>query len=139
MNACSALLLTSALAAPLPDRFRDDRQALQGEWQVVEVIQLGQPTKTGETAFVFAGDGATSRMGGGAQGIEYGIRLGPGARPKTIDFTHQGTVSAVGVYELSGDSLKFCVRYPNDPVGRPQALEAREPGATLYVLTRVKK
>jgi uncharacterized protein (TIGR03067 family) len=135
------LALASLLAAaPLPERLKqDDRQALQGEWHVVEVIQLGQPARTGETAFVFAGDGATSRMGGGAKGIEYGIRLGPSARPRTIDFTFGGEVSAVGVYELSGDMLKFCVRYPNDPVGRPQALEAREAGATLYVLKRVRK
>jgi uncharacterized protein (TIGR03067 family) len=122
-------------AAPLPERFRDDRKAIQGEWEVVQVIQMGQPARTGETAFVFAGDGVTSR----GPGIEYGFRLDAKAQPRAIDFLHMGKVSAVGVYELSGDTLKFCVRYPNDPVGRPQALEAPTPGATLYVLTRVKK
>src|SRR5262249_5995705 len=122
-------------AAPLPDRFRDDRNAIQGEWQVVQVFQVGQPAKTGETGFVFAGDGVTAR----GTGFEYGFRLDPKAQPRAIDFIHMGKVTAVGVYELSGDMLKFCVRYPNDPVGRPQALEATTPGATLYVLKRVQK
>jgi uncharacterized protein (TIGR03067 family) len=89
----------------------------------------------------FEGNKYTVRVGG--QVVQAGTHeLDPSQTPKTFDDTvamgaNQGSV-IVGIYEISGDTLKFCF----DPEGKRRPTEFKTaPGSptTLGVYRRVKK
>jgi RNA polymerase sigma-70 factor (ECF subfamily) len=123
-----------AKAAPALKQNKDDKELLQGEWQGTSievdgrVMQL-EPGKG--VTFTFSGDKVkvVCTMFD-AWNREFHLRLDSQAQPKKMDFLFiedNGAVrendGLVGIYELNGDTLRFCSGTPQD--GRPKAFVAQ--------------
>lgn len=129
-----------AVACPAAD---DAKTELEGTWELVSFEREGKPvafqgtsrsTITGNK-FVFMRDGMLVTAGT--------FKLDPTAKPKAMDSTYtEGPdkgKSFKGIYELKGDSLRFCrPGSPDDP--RPTAFKS-EAGSTAFVsvFKRVKE
>jgi uncharacterized protein (TIGR03067 family) len=120
-----------------------DREKIRGSWTVERVEAEGKEVPIElfkDMTLTFEGDKYTVKVG--EQVVQAGThKLDPSRSPKTFDDTvvagtNQGAV-IVGIYEISGDTLKFCF----DPEGkqRPTAFKTT-PGSqvTLGVYKRVK-
>ena len=123
-----------AKAAHALKQNKDDKELLQGEWQGTSievdgrVMQL-EPGKG--VTFTFSGDKVkvVCTMFD-AWNREFHLRLDSQAQPKKMDFLFiedNGAVrendGLVGIYELNGDTLRFCSGTPQD--GRPKEFVAQ--------------
>lgn len=118
--------------------------AMQGEWVMVSgerngiafperFLKTGKRTAKGDWTAVSIDDSPI---------LEAKFTLDPTTSPKSIDYTltdkdHKGE-KRFGIYELDGDTLKYCV----GAIGRdrPTAFEGKEgTGWTYIVWKRVKK
>jgi uncharacterized protein (TIGR03067 family) len=127
--------LSVSLAAGVPAGGQDkvgttgDRQRLAGAWKAVSLESEGRPQ--GKAAYVnttmtFEGD-AVSLAEQGYAPVVMRFKLDPAASPKSIDLILQdgprkGETMA-GIYELSGDELRICLRIGRP--GRPTAFQTR--------------
>jgi uncharacterized protein (TIGR03067 family) len=120
----------------------NDRDRLQGEWQIVAITDAGEPVpreKLKGLKFVFEGD--TLTMASAEKGAElekFGFTLDPSSKPKGIDLTEKGT-AIPAIYELEGDTLRLCLP-ARTATERPAAFESKKGSkVSLIVLQRVKK
>jgi uncharacterized protein (TIGR03067 family) len=121
-----------------------DLEKFQGTWTVERVEAEGKEVPIAlfkDMTLTFEGDKYTVKVGD--QVVQAGThKLDSSKSPKTFDDTvvvgtNQATV-IVGIYEISGDTLKFCF----DPQGKLRPTEFKTaPGSqtTLGVYERVKK
>lgn len=135
------LVLTLAagfLAAPAPQDQTKDQQAIQGTWVVESAERNGKPeTDIKGEKLIFMKDGkAVMTTKGKEEKATY--KIDPSKKPKTIEFTPEREEKpALGIYELTGDSLKVCVMRPGGE--RPTDFSSKAPGRVLIVLKRQKK
>jgi uncharacterized protein (TIGR03067 family) len=117
------LLLSLSLGTPLDDRARDDanltffvEDSLRGSWKVVKAEQDGRTLDEFQIAkFTFKGDRLTiSFVGKSVEPVQMRYKLRPGENPKAVDLTFIDDKKAValGIYELTGATLKLCVAEP---------------------------
>jgi clostripain len=141
MKLAPLLVLATALAAA-PDDGKDDARKdldrLQGEWKLVSATRDGKamPDDVVKTfkctikgrEFTIARDGKAAEEGT--------LKLDPAQKPKTIDLAvGDGKRTALGIYEVGGDSYRMCYARPGKV--RPKEFAAGEgTGRTLSVWRR---
>jgi uncharacterized protein (TIGR03067 family) len=107
-----------------------DISKLQGTWSVVSGESIGEAAPKG------AFDGATVMFTGTKAtllGKEGTFEVDDSKRPRWIEFARAGS-KQVGIYELSGDDLKFCVGPTDD---RPKEFKTKpRTDHTLLVLKK---
>jgi len=123
---------------------KDDKELLQGEWQGTTIEMPGEILQIGPDkgiAYHFDGDNVkvVCTLFAGWSG-DYVLRLDSQARPKRLDLLvkeKDGRVrendGLVGIYELDGDNLRFCLAAPRD--GRPTEFVAKR-GQFIWVFKR---
>ena len=148
--ALAAVLLASvAVAAPVPKDLKKKEVSLNGSWEVVEWHSNGNKVNS-TVAMKWVIDGQTltierQNKGGGLIGkpanISYTLVKPDGGAPNALDYTINYANglnpcrSMPGVFEVDGDSLKFC--YASLVNGeRPAKCEPAQ-GTVLYVFKRV--
>jgi uncharacterized protein (TIGR03067 family) len=123
------------------DEARKDLGQLQGEWKLVSATRDGRAMPEDMVKALKAtikGDKFTiARDGKAVEGG--GLKLDATKKPKGIDMAlGGGNQTALGIYELSGDSFKLCYSPPGKD--RPKEFGAEEgTGNTLSVWRREKK
>ena len=132
------------------DKAKDDKDAIQGTWQVTGVEMGGKEapdndeTKRMKSAkWVISADKITI-TGPGQEEHNVSFKLDPMKKPKEIDVTpldgpeNEKGKTSPAIYALEGDVLKIAISPPNDPT-RPTELATKEGGATmLLTLKRVE-
>jgi uncharacterized protein (TIGR03067 family) len=124
---------------PLAAEVRKELLRLEGNWEVVALVQDGdekplEGTMKGLTV-VMAGEQRTLKAGATvfSQGS---YRIDPAARPRAIDLTigqgsHKGQVVR-GIYDLDADTLRVCLAMKGGP--RPTEMASKpDSGHTLIV------
>ena len=108
------LVAAAAVAAPVPKaaKKKSDAEQLEGRWEIVTLdTGGGSQVPTGDTAtfYMVIKDGKLStgtRGGPGYQNRE--IKLDPAQSPKWLDISDTQGLYHLSIYELDGDTLKWC-------------------------------
>jgi len=107
------LLLQGAGAAEKPKDPGDDKKALEGVWVVVGLEDNGEK-RSPETLrqsvlrFTFKENGVVVTAGDSV--IDRGtVVLRPAMKPKQLDIKSSSGPVEADIYELNGDTLKFCL------------------------------
>jgi uncharacterized protein (TIGR03067 family) len=126
------------------DAAKKEMRQLEGEWFMVSGEANGQamPQELVKTGKRLAKDGETTISMGGQVYFKAKFRIDPTKKPKAIDYTMtQGPTKGkthLGIYELAGDTVKFCFAAPGGD--RPTDFTAKEGSQrTLSVWKRDKK
>jgi len=138
----------AAASKPPP---RNDSEAIQDTWMVVEIGQVNhQPTedekaywKTGQLTVTITAD----RLAFDVDKSSMSYRLDPSMRPKQMMLTatdgpRRGNVVALAIYSLEGDDLKICIGRgdphfpPQPPHGFDIKSAPRGTFPTLFVMKR---
>jgi len=141
----AARLPAQAEAPKTPDA---DLARLQGTWLTVSLINNGKtlaaedlPPEPGPvTTLAYAGDRWLVKVNG--QTVATGItRLDSSKTPKEIDILDAPGVktdkSQLGIYELNGDTYKYCLAPPGKP--RPTAFASPEGSGVSLGVSRRKQ
>jgi uncharacterized protein (TIGR03067 family) len=116
--ACMALCLFLGADAPKDD-VKKDKDKLQGTWKTVTVQEDGEKKDdTEDHRLIFSGDEFCIKKGDETV-IKGKFKIDSSKKPKQIDMDitqaskeeFEGK-TAVGIYELDGDTLKWCVKKP---------------------------
>jgi uncharacterized protein (TIGR03067 family) len=136
------LLLGSVISAK--DDAKKEMTLLEGEWSMVSGEANGNslPKETVANARRAAKDGETTITFSGQVYFKAKFSIDPTKKPKTIDYTMtEGPTKGkthLGIYELDGDTVKFCFAAPGKD--RPTEFSAKEGSErTLSVWKREKK
>jgi len=125
------------------DAVKKELAKMQGTWKVVSVIINGQELKEEEIKddrLVIKDDHFTLK--GGKQTLEGKFTLDPSKTPKHLDAEATSGdmkgAKSVGIYQLTGDTLKVCYSVPPNP--RPTEFSS-EPKSSraLVVYKKVDK
>lgn len=126
------ILATSLMVADAP-------KELQGEWTVVKVLEGDKedPKAVGDVV-TFKDNKIIIKPANRNETIEGTFKADAGKKPATIDFTMTGPngqeQSALGLFELDGDSLKLCIAKANKE--RPAKIV---PGDDVLIVTLKRK
>jgi uncharacterized protein (TIGR03067 family) len=144
---CCAVISFAALVlaadAPPSDAAAKDKAALQGTWQSVREEMRGgaAPGDARDHRMVFAGD--TFRFVKGDETLIRGtFKLDPTKTPKVMEMViTEGAgpdpeVPTHGIYELTGDGLKWCAAEPGTD-GRPEKFDTKGTTNVTVELKRV--
>ena len=118
---------------------------MQGVWKVVELIEKGEKLPEKERAPVgVAIKGANMTLSdSGKFREESTLKLDAAGKVKTVDFVYiQGPNKGKterGIYELDGDTLKFCVNEAKDGPRPTAFLSTKDNNCAVAVLKRVNK
>ena len=131
-------------AEPPSDAVKKELAQLEGEWVMVSGERDGQtlPEEYVKTATRVAKDGVSTVTIAGMVVMKSKYTIDPTKKPKAIDFeATEGEAAGKkiqGIYELDGDTVKFCVAAPDKD--RPTEFTAKEgSGWTMSVWKRAKK
>jgi uncharacterized protein (TIGR03067 family) len=126
------------------DALKKEMSQLEGEWSMVSGEANGQamPKEMVKSGKRVAKDGRTTIMIGGRVYFRAKFTIDPTKKPKAIDYAMtEGPTKGkthLGIYELNGDTLKFCFAAPGKD--RPTEFTAREGSHwTLSVWKRIAK
>jgi uncharacterized protein (TIGR03067 family) len=139
--AAAAVCLMLAADNPADDA-KKDAAALQGEWSMASGERDGQPVpddlRKGFKRVVK--DDVTTVMANGQAYMKAKFTLDPAKKPKTIDYTlldgPNKDKKVLGIYELDGDTVKFCFGNPDQE--RPKEFKS-DAGRTVSVWKKDKK
>jgi uncharacterized protein (TIGR03067 family) len=146
MRATVPMIVVLALvgAAGAQDAMKKEMAQLEGEWSMVsgEANGLSMPKETVSNGKRVAKDGETTIIIGGQIYFKAKFSIDPTKKPKAIDYTMtEGPTKGkthLGIYELDGDTVKFCFAAPGKD--RPTEFTAKEDSQrTLSVWKRNKK
>ena len=143
----SAMVIVAAsllLGADAPEAVKKEMAQLEGNWSMVSGERDGQalPDDLVKQAKRTMKDGETEVSIGGQVFLKAKIAIDPTKKPKTIDYTvtegdNKGQ-KMLGIYELDGDTAKFCIAGPGKD--RPTDFTTKEGSErTLTVWKRDKK
>ena len=137
------VLLLGAAATP-QDTVKKEMAQLDGEWSMVsgEANGMQMPDAMVKTGKRVAKDGKTTITISGQIYLKAKFTIDPTKKPKAIDYTMtEGPTKGkthLGIYELDGDTVKFCFAAPGKE--RPTEFTAKEGSQqTLSVWKRDKK
>src|SRR5262245_36237192 len=107
-----ALLVSAKIQAADPTPADRDQAKLQGEWEMVSVQRDGADiAAVPDSKRICKGDETTVTIGG-QMVLKAKFALKPDAKPKAIDYSiSEGPMAGqkmLGIYELDGDTAKFC-------------------------------
>lgn len=142
--ACLLPVLLLLAAEPPKDDVKKDLDLLQGEWKMVSGESDGQKLsdniiETGRR--IMKGDETTVEINGNLL-MKAKITLDPSKKPKAIDYKitegRNADKKVLGIYELDGDTVKFCFSSPD--AERPTDFTAKQGSKrVLSVWKRAKK
>jgi uncharacterized protein (TIGR03067 family) len=128
--ACLLPVLLLIAAEPPKDDAKKELELLQGEWKMVSGEREGQklPDNIIETGKrILKGDETTVEINGMVL-MKAKITLDPSKKPKAIDYKitegQNADKKVLGIYELEGDTVKFCFSSPD--AERPTDFTAKE-------------
>jgi uncharacterized protein (TIGR03067 family) len=137
----AGLGIVGITAGDARDAAKKEMDALQGEWTLVSATRDGKDmpaervkgyknTVKGDK-FSITSEGKTAEEGT--------MKLDPSKKRKEVEFIlAEGEKTALGIYELSGDTYKLCYAQPGKD--RPKEFSAKEgTGYTLSVWQRKQK
>ena len=130
-------LVASAVAAPVPKAVKkqDDAALLEGRWVGVTTDTGGGPNPDPERWLEIT-DGKFSTGIGSTRGYDgRTLRLDPSASPKHLDVNNTRGGFHLGIYELDGDTLRWCES--SSATTRPTEIKAAN-GFNVLVYKRVK-
>jgi uncharacterized protein (TIGR03067 family) len=136
-----AAYLSAGAGAP-PDAAQVEMTRLEGEWSMVSGEADGQPlpAELVQAARRVAKDGETTVTIGGRLFMRARFTVDPAKAPKAIDYTMtDGPTKGktqLGIYELDGDTVKFCFAAPG--ADRPADFKGGS-GRALSVWKRTAK
>jgi uncharacterized protein (TIGR03067 family) len=146
MKKLSVLLVLPLLLGAEGDKDNAKKTTLEGVWKAVTATQDGkEQADTQEHTLTFTGDTFTIARNGETV-IKGTFNVDAAKKPSTIDMLikeskgdrHNGK-SVVGIYELDGDSLKWCAAEPGT-TERPAEFKSEQGDKRLLVkLEREKK
>lgn len=136
---CSGMLL---LASNQEDDAKKELAKMQGTWRVVSVVINGEKLKDEDIKddrLIIKGTKFT--LQGKKQLLDGALTLDPSKSPKHLNALAAGAdlkvIESVGIYELTGDTLKVC--YSVAPNPRPTDFKAEEKsGRALVIYQRTK-
>jgi uncharacterized protein (TIGR03067 family) len=145
---CTSAALVGVLLLAVGDGARDavkeEAARLGGEWSMVSGEADGQslPKEFVKSGKRVAKDGVTSITMGGTVFFQAKFTIDPAKKPKAIDYAMtEGPTKGkthLGIYELDGDTVKFCFAAPG--AARPTEFTAPAGSRrTLSVWKRDKK
>jgi uncharacterized protein (TIGR03067 family) len=144
LTALPIAVLVLVGAAGAPDAAKKETAQIEGEWSMVsgQADGASMPEAMVKTGKRVAKDGETTITFGGRVYFKAKYRLDPSKKPKVIDYTMtEGPTKGkthLGIYELNGDTVKFCFAAPGKD--RPTEFSAPEGSQrTLSVWKRDKK
>ena len=144
MRAMLLALAVCLLGAAEEDAVRKEMSRLEGEWSMVsgEIDRQPLPAEYVKGAKRTARDGETTVMIGGRLFMKARYTVDSGKSPKAIDYAMtDGPTKGktqLGIYELDGDTVKFCFAAPGKE--RPKEFTtAAGRGRTLSVWKRTGK
>jgi uncharacterized protein (TIGR03067 family) len=137
-------VLVLAGVGEAPDAVKKEMTQLEGEWSMVSGEANGQamPKEAVNSGKRVARNGETTITMGGQVYFKARFTIDPARKPKAIDYTMtDGPTKGkthLGIYELNGDTVKFCFAAPGKD--RPTEFTAPEGSQrTLSVWKRDKK
>jgi uncharacterized protein (TIGR03067 family) len=138
------VVLALVAAAGAQDDTKKEMANLEGEWSMVSGDSDGRsmPKETVSSGKRSAKDCETTITFGGQVYFKARFSIDPTKKPKTIDYTMtEGPTKGkthLGIYELDGDTVKFCFAGPRKD--RPKEFTCKEGSQrTLSVWKRDKK
>jgi uncharacterized protein (TIGR03067 family) len=150
MAVLAAVSMLAPIRPPAADDAREaavakDLRVLKGNWRLSSKEEDGKKFSEGELKDVIGtidGSGHVSVRRGGKLINAATVTLDPTKKPKTIDVAFTGGerkgTTALGVYEIEGDTFRVCIARPGD--GRPADFSAKAgSGCILVVYQREKK
>lgn len=146
MRVSALVIAVLMVVAPIlaQDGAKKEMAQLEGEWSMVsgEASGASMPEAMVKTGKRIAKDGKTTITFGGRVYFKANFSIDPTKKPKTIDYTMtEGPTKGkthLGIYELDGDTVKFCFAAPGKD--RPTEFTAKEGSQqTLSVWKRTKK
>lgn len=144
MRIAVVLVAVGLLMAADSDSVKKEMALLEGEWAMVsgEIDRQPLPEQFLKGARRVARDGETTVTINGQLFMKARFKVDPDKKPRTIDYTMTGGPSTgktqLGIYDLDGDTVKFCFASPGQ--ARPSEFATRDgSGLTLSVWKRVKK
>jgi len=139
-----ALVLLALAGSGVAQDAKKEMAQLEGEWTMVsgEIDGQSMPEEMRKTARRVVKDGETTVTIGDRLFMKAKFTVDPAKKPKTIDYTMTGGPTEgktqLGIYELDGDTVKFCFSAPGKD--RPTDFTTKEgSGRTLSVWKRAKK
>jgi uncharacterized protein (TIGR03067 family) len=139
------VLSLGVLAAAADNKDKKDADGIKGTWALTAVTDNGQE---GDENFIKSTkakfeDKSYSQIFAGNTVEEGTYKLDLEKTPKTIDFIIEKGMdkgkTQLGVYEIDGDTLKFCVTKSGSEL-RPKNFDAKAgSNQTLFVWKRVKE
>jgi uncharacterized protein (TIGR03067 family) len=130
MRTIAILMLAFGLARGDDDKVKKEMALMEGEWTLVSAVGNGkempeEQVKTGKRTV--KGDESTVEIGGKVV-VKAKFTIDPSQKVKTIDYVVlEGDLKdqkLLGIYELDGDTLKFCLAGPDGE--RPTKFESKE-------------
>src|SRR2546423_689684 len=107
--------LALAAAATAGDDAKKDLTQLQGDWTVAVMEEKGKkaPDEVIKEMAVQVKDDKLVVLEKGKAILEFRVKLDAAKKPRAVDFTYltgedKGTTE-LGMYQLEGDTVKFCV------------------------------
>jgi uncharacterized protein (TIGR03067 family) len=138
------MALAVCLLPGADDAVKKEKRQLEGEWSMVsgEIDRQPLPAEYVKGAKRVAKDDETTVMIGGRLFMKARFTIDPSKKPKTIDYVMTGGPTKgktqLGIYELDGDTVKFCFAAPGKE--RPKEFTTEEgSGRTLSVWKRARK
>lgn len=146
----TALVVPALLvAAPVPkdDKKIKDEEAILGTWKIDKFDTGGGPggppqAEIDKIRFIFEKDGKMKFVGGpGGENETATYSMDSAAKVKTLDITitRPGGKpdTALGIYELDGDTFKWCMSEGSNKA-RPEELKPDGKRTVVVTFTRVK-
>jgi uncharacterized protein (TIGR03067 family) len=138
------IALVSLAGVGVAQDAKKEMALLEGEWAMEsgEIDGQSMPDEMRKTAKRVVKDGETTVTIGGQLFMKAKFTIDPAKKPKTIDYTMTGGPTEgktqLGIYELDGDTVKFCFAAPGKD--RPTDFTTKAgSGRTLSVWKRAKK
>jgi uncharacterized protein (TIGR03067 family) len=139
-----AAVLVLVCTGSAQDATKKEMSRLEGEWSMVsgQANGLAMPQELVKTGKRVAKNAETTITIGGQILFKATFSIDPTKKPKTIDYTMtEGPTKGkthLGIYELDGDTVKFCFAAPGED--RPTEFTAKEGSQrTLSVWKRDKQ
>ena len=141
--ACMVVGLLLGAVAPKDDA-KKDKEKLQGTWKAVSVEAGGKVQNEGEEhRLIFSGDEFTLKKGEETM-IKGKFKIDSTKKPKEVDMDFIETKrdnlrgkTALGIYELDGDTLKWCWNKPGGE--RPKEFSSQATDVHLLVSLKREK
>jgi uncharacterized protein (TIGR03067 family) len=134
-----ALAAVFAVAAPVPKPVKkpDDASLLEGRWESV-TVDTGRGPLADTAWWIEFKDGKLSTGNGSTNGYSgRAFKLDPAASPKHLDIDNLQGQHHLTIYEIDGDTLKWCES--QSTFSRPTEFKSSADGKCCFVFKRVEK